>query len=666
LSNTLIRNKTAAAIALVLALVTLGLYGPVLGHAFIDFDDDLYVTANPMVREGWTWRGFAWAWTTGCAANWHPLTWLSHLTDCSLFGLQPAGHHATSALLHTANTVLLFLLLRRMTGAVWRAAAVAALFGWHPLHVESVAWVAERKDVLSTFFFLLTIWAYLRYAEDLKFQISNFKWFYALSLLLFALGLMCKPMLVTLPFVLLLLDYWPLERFAPGAGGRLVLEKAPFLVLSVASSVLTYFVQKSGGAVAQVYPLYYRAENAVLTYGLYLGRMLWPARLAVMYPLSKQLPRFELCVCWLLLVALTWLALQCRQRRYLATGWFWYLGTLVPAIGLIQVGLQGSADRYTYIPLIGIFVMIVWGAADLAATWRLPSWASALGAALALAACAADTELQLRYWANSGTLFRRALEVTTDNDPAWNSLGVYLLSQGDEAAAFRCFTKALTVASDNDKAWYNLGKYYLKHGRDAEAGRCFSTSLRLRPLPDTCYGAGLALAALGRRSEAAKLFAEAVELDPNYIAARMKLADSLSDEGQNQEAARQYREVLRRDPAQVDAHCNLAYVLAAQGQSAEAMTQLEQALRLRPSDASAHGNLGKLLAEQGKLDEAAAEYRAALRSMPGSPDIHSDLGAVLAMQGRRQQAVEEFQTALRLAPDFTQAKEGLKALNGVR
>src|SRR5580658_6114247 len=222
------RNKTAA-IALVLGLVTLGLYAPVLGHAFIDFYDDVYVTANPMVREGWNGRAFAWAWTTGHAANWHPLTWLSHITDCSLFGLQPAGHHATSALLHAANTVLLFLLLRRMTGAIWRSAIVAALFGWHPLHVESVAWVAERKDVLSTFFFLLTIWAYLRYAEDFRFQISHFKLFYGLSLSLFAMGLMCKPMLVTLPFVLCLLDYWPLERFSPGAFIRLVLEKLPFL-----------------------------------------------------------------------------------------------------------------------------------------------------------------------------------------------------------------------------------------------------------------------------------------------------------------------------------------------------------------------------------------------------------------------------------------------------
>jgi len=657
LSTTWMQKKTAAAIALALALATLGLYAPVLGHAFLNFDDDVYVTANPMVRGGWSWRAFAWAWTTGYAANWHPLTWLSHITDCSLFGLQPAGHHAINVILHAANTVLLFLLLRQMTGAVWRPAAVAALFAWHPLHVESVAWVAERKDVLSTLFFLLTIWAYSRYTQ-------NGKFFYILSLFFFALGLMSKPMLVTLPFVLWLLDYWPLERFVPGATRRLVLEKLPFLALSVASSVVTFLAQKGGGAVAGVYPLYYRAENAVLTYGLYLGRMIWPDRLAAIYPLSRKIPLIELCLCGLLLVVLTGLAFHYRQKRYLATGWFWYLGTLLPTIGLVQVGLQGSADRYTYIPLIGIFVMVVWGGADLCTTWRIPVWAPALAAACVLAACAAITELQLRYWTDSGTLFRRALDVTTDNDPAWNGLGAYLLAKGDEAEAFRCFTKAVTLASDNYKAWSNLGRYYLKYGRNEEAERCFNNSLRLRELPGSCYGAGLVQQALHRRAEAAALFAKALALDPNYIAARMSLADSLSEDGHNEEAARQYREVLRQNPGQVDAHCNLACVLAAQGQPAEAMTQLQQALRLRPSDASALCNLGNLFMNDGQLDAAAAQYRAALRSKPGSPEIHSNLGAVLALQGRRQQAVDEFNEALRLAPNFTQAKERLKALNG--
>jgi tetratricopeptide (TPR) repeat protein len=633
-------NKTDVTIALVLALVTLGLYGPVLGHAFIDFDDDLYVTANPMVQQGWTWHVLAWAWTTGHASNWHPLTWLSHITDCSLFGLEPAGHHAISALLHTANTLLLFLLLRWMTGAVWRAAIVAALFGWHPLHVESVAWVAERKDVLSTFFFLLAIWAYLRYAEEFnppsprlwraRVQGSKFKVFYGLSLLLFACGLMSKPMVVTLPFVLLLLDYWPLERFGPGVGARLVVEKLPFLALSAADCVVTYFAQKSGGAVSDAMPFFLRALNAVLSYGRYLGRMFWPAKLAVIYPYSTTVPMDELCACVLLLVALTWLALKCRQRKYLVTGWFWYLGTLAPVIGFVQAGPQSSADRFTYIPLIGIFMMIVWGVADLAGKWRLPTWAPTLAAALVLAACAAGTELQLSYWSDSGTLFNHALAVTQDNFLAWN----------------------------------NLGSHLLRQGKAEEALRCFTISLQERERPVNLRNAGMALEALHRASAAAAFFGKALAMDPHYIPARMSLADSLADSGRNDEAAGEYRKVLQLDPGYADAHCNLACALAAQGKTAEAMTELQEALRLSPSDASTHCNLGNLLMEQGKLDEAADEYRAALRSKPRSPEIHANLGAVLALQGRRQEAMDEFNEALRLAPNFTQAKERLKALTG--
>ena len=658
-----IQDKTVVAIGVALALITLGLYAPVLGHGFIDYDDDLYVTANPMVLQGLNWHGLVWALTTGQSPYWHPLTWLSHMVDCSLFGVDPAGHHAVSALLHAANTILLFLVLRRMTGTVWRSAIAAALFGWHPLRVESVAWVAERKDVLSTFFFLWTIWAYVRYVEESEAQNSKFKIFYGLSLLFFAGGLMSKPMVVTLPFVLLLLDYWPLERFRPNLRRRLVMEKLPFLALSAASCIVTYFLQEDVGAVTQFIPVFYRAENALLSYGRYLGRMLWPAHLAVIYPYSKEVPRFDWCAyLFLLLAAITWLVLKYRKQRYLVTGWLWYLGTLVPVIGLVQSGQQSSADRFTYIPLIGIFLMIVWGAADLVRMWRLPAWMPVLGAALVLTACAAVTEMQLDYWTDSETLFHRTLDVTTDNEAAWECLGVYYLKQGEEENAVRCFTKSLTIAPDNDGAWYNLGTYYWRHGRNEEAYRCFTESLRFKQRPAAVYHVGLALKALHRPLEATPFFARTVELQPNFIPARMSLADNLSDIGKNEEAGRQYLEVLRQDPSQVEAHCNLAYVLAAQGRKAEAMTELQQALRLRPSDAFSHCNLGNLLMEQGKLDQAAGEYRSALRFRPASPEIHCNLGAVLAAQGRRQEAKDEFNEALRLAPNFAQAKEGLKAL----
>jgi tetratricopeptide (TPR) repeat protein len=358
--------------------------------------------------------------------------------------------------------------------------------------------------------------------------------------------------------------------------------------------------------------------------------MLWPAHLSVIYPYSKSVPMVQLCVCGLLLAGVTWLVLKFRQRRYLATGWFWYLGTLVPVIGIVQAGPQSSADRFTYIPLIGLFVMIVWGAAELAANWRLPAWVAALSAVFVLAACAAGTELQLRYWTDSGTLFGRSLTLTQSNYLAWN----------------------------------NLGNYLLKQGKPAEAWRCFSMSLQDQERPVNLHNAGLALKAMHRPADAVRLFDKALTLDPNYIPARMSLAEALADDGKNDQAAGEYRKVLRLDPEQVDAHCNLACALAAQGKTAEAMTELQQALRLSPSDASAHCNLGNLLMDQGKLDEAASEYRAALRSKPGSPEIHSNLGAVLAQQGRRQEARDEFNEALQLDPSFTQARERLKALTG--
>jgi tetratricopeptide (TPR) repeat protein len=386
--------------------------------------------------------------------------------------------------------------------------------------------------------------------------------------------------------------------------------------------------------------------------------------LAVMYPYSNVVPVVELSVCALVMAALTWLALKCRRQRYLATGWFWYLGTLVPVIGLVRAGPQSSADRFTYIPLIGIFLMIVWGVADLTVKWRLPTWAPALAAGLVLAACAAGTELQLGYWIDSGTLFGHALAVTTGNDLAWDREGTYLAAEGKTGEALQYFTNSLAVTKNNYLAWNNLGSHLLRQGKAAEALRCFTASLQDCERPLNLHNAGLALKALHRSSEAIQFVAKALALDPNYIPARMSLADSLADDGKNDEAAGEYRKVLRLDPDQVDAHCNLACALAAQGKTAEAMTELQQALRLRPSDASTHCNLGNLLMDQGKMDEAAAEYRAALRSKPGSPEIHSNLGAVLALQGQQQQAMEEFNEALRLDPNFTQAKERLKALTG--
>jgi tetratricopeptide (TPR) repeat protein len=691
-----IETSTVAAICVGLTLVTLGLYAQVLGHDFLNFDDDIYVTDNPMVLNGWTWHGFVAAWTTVHAGYWIPLIWLSHMTDCALYGLNPAGHHATNVVLHAANAVLLFLLLRRMTGAVWRSATVAALFAWHPLHVESVAWITERKDVLSTLFFIGSIWLYSKYTEEFKVQGSRSKVCYSLSLLLFACALLSKPMVVTLPFVLLLLDYWPLERFGPGQAGPLILEKLPFFALSFADGVVTYLTQQSAGATEGFTPFPIRAGNAVLSYGRYLAHTVWPTRLAALYPYSINLSRLELSASWLLLVALTWFALNHRRQRYLATGWFWYLGTLVPVIGLVQSGSQSSADRFTYIPLIGIFVMIVWGVADWAAATRFPAWKLALTAGGVLAVCAGTTTVQLGYWSDSGVLFNHAIAVTDSNYMAWNNLGFFLLdqdqsreavecfsnslavmtinpagwdgmgtywlSQKNDEMAFQCFSKALTFKKNDDGSLYNLGVYYARHGRNAEALDSFTESMRVRPRPNTCCHIGLALQALNRSTEAIPFFRQALALNPNYTPARLSLADELLAEGKNADAAIEYRKILQADPSYEPAHSNLAYALAAQGQIDEAITELQQAVVLQPSDASAHCNLGNLLAKQGKWDQAILEYRTALRFKGSSPEIHSNLGAVMAQQGHRQEAAQEFNEALRIDPNFSQAKEQLKAL----
>ncbi len=358
------KKPPLTAICLLLALVTALLYWPITSHDFVSFDDQEYITENPHVTPGLTWDGIAWAMSAGYASNWHPLTWISHMADCSLYGLHPGGHHLTNLLLHVANTVLLFLLLYQLTGAVWRSACVAALFAWHPVHVESVAWASERKDVLSTLFWILTLIAYSHF----KSQISNLRsrqmWYFA-ALIFFALGLMCKPMLVTLPFVLLLLDFWPLQAASPGhprAWPRLLVEKIPFFLLAGIASVVTYLVQKHGGAVSslEVAPLSSRLANALVAYLRYVGKSIWPAHLAAMYPYVKHWPALWVITAAVLVAGLSILfLLRARTSPWLIVGWLWFLGTLVPTIGLVQVGAQSMADRYTYIPGIGLFLLLV-------------------------------------------------------------------------------------------------------------------------------------------------------------------------------------------------------------------------------------------------------------------------------------------------------------------
>ena len=477
--------KSSILVCLVLVVATGLAYWQVLHHDFVNFDDHYYVTENDRVQAGLTPEGFIWAFTTTDASNWHPLTWLSHMLDCELYGLNPGGHHLTNLLFHLASTLLLFIVFTRMTAALWRSALVAILFALHPLHVESVAWVAERKDVLSTLFWILTMWAYLHYVRH-----GGFKR-YLLVLVAFTLGLMAKPMLVTLPFVLLLLDYWPLGRYQFGQSGAashtamsasivprrsrsgalaLVLEKTPLLALAAISSVVTYLVQQSGQAMQymETLPLTVRIANALVSYVAYIGKTIWPANLAVFYPHpGYTLPMWQAAGAGLLLVFISIVTIRSMSRYpYLAVGWLWYLGTLVPVIGLVQVGEQAMADRYTYVPLIGLFIIAAWGLWDLEKKWHRQKIVFALILLLPLTVC---TWRQLHYWRDSISLWEHALAVTKKNALAHNNLGGAFEEEGNAEKAIANFYEALRHDPEYLIARNNLGLALFREGKITEA-----------------------------------------------------------------------------------------------------------------------------------------------------------------------------------------------------
>jgi tetratricopeptide (TPR) repeat protein len=515
-----------------LFLVVAGLFLPALGHGFITYDDPKYVTENAHVTGGLTWANVRWAFQNTEASNWHPLTWLSHMADCQLFGLHPWGHHLTNVLLHAINAVLLFVVLRRMTGAVWRSLFVAMLFGLHPLHVESVAWVSERKDVLSTAFWMLVLWAYACRVELAGARGHRASIFQGLALLFFALGLMCKPMLVTLPCVLLLLDYWPLkrwERSSVAARWALLAEKIPFFVLSAAASAVTLFAQGNGGTVQSTedFPWPVRLANALIAYCRYLGKCIVPARLAVFYPyFAEQPPLWQTLLAGLLLAGITAVAVALRRRRpYLLVGWWWFVGTLVPVIGLVQIGGQSMADRYSYVPLIGVFIMAAWAAGDATASWPHRRRVRGLAAGAVLAGCAALTWRQLSFWKDGTSLFRHALAVTENNWVAHANLSASLAkSSAPEASAE--FQETLRIiaafAETHNKKGAELAR---TPGRLAEAIKEFRTAVRIMPvLAGPHFNLGTALANVpGGRPEAIEEFRTTVRLEPDFAEAHYSL-----------------------------------------------------------------------------------------------------------------------------------------------
>jgi tetratricopeptide (TPR) repeat protein len=680
----------ARLLAVLLMLVTMTLYWPATRHDFVNFDDSVYVTANARVRSGLSLANIKWACVNPVCSNWHPVTVWSHMLDCQLYGLKPWGHHLTSVLLHAVNTALVFLLLRGLTGALWRSWLAAALWGWHPLRVESVAWVAERKDVLSGLFGLLALLAYARYAEktavrgqkpDVRgpgslFHLPSSR-FYLLSLFLFALGLMSKPMLVTWPFVMLLLDYWPLHRNAectmqnaePGVGGaapgralpwtKLVWEKVPFLVVAAAASVMTFIVQQRAGALAAVetVPLGARAGNALISYCRYVGKTFWPTDLAVYYPHPGYWPLGKVVLAGGLLLGLSALLWTERRRaRFPLMGWLWFLGVLAPVIGLVQVGEQAMADRYTYLPSLGVLILLVWGVCELTRRWRyqVPGLSVAGGAALGL--CLALTGLQIDYWQDGETLFRHALKVTENNYPANNNLSAAFYQKGQIDEAIRQYQEAIRLKPDQADSHNGLGAALAKKGQTDEAIRQFKEAIRLSPgHADAHNNLGFALASRGQTDEAIRLYKEALRFQPEHADAHNNLGIALFSKGQLEEAISQMQEALRLKPDYAEAHYNLGVALDMKGQTDEAIRQYQETLRLKPDDPEAHYNLGLALGVKGQIDQAISHFREAIRLKPEFFDAHYNLGFALAMKGHADEAIRHYQEALRLKPDCVPA-----------
>jgi Flp pilus assembly protein TadD len=649
-----------------LVLVTLLLYQPVWFHGFVLFDDDDYVTNNPVVKAGLTWSGVKWALTTGHAGNWHPVTWLSHMLDCELFGLNPGAHHLISVLVHCANSALVLLLCWRLTRALWPSALVAALFAWHPLRVESVAWAAERKDVLSAFFFLLTLLAYARYAQTTGVQssmfnvqlaaperseggCSTFRRYssppYLLALVFFALGLMSKPMVVTLPFVLLLLDYWPLSRgeraeareqqgFQFTAFRRLALEKLPFFLMSAAACVVTYLAQRATAvATLREHPLGLRLGNAVIAYVRYLFMTFWPVDLAVIYPPPDRVPAAGLLAAAAVLIVISTLVWMVRRRSpYLLAGWLWFLGTLVPVIGLVQVGSQALADRYTYIPLLGVFIALSFGARDLAARFQLKPAAVAFAMCVVLVGLLATTRLQLQYWRNSETLFARAVAVTRNNSVAEVNLGAAFDEQGRKREALIHYREGLRIAQEHPHltdtittpaqkavACANLAGAFEQAGYAEEAAALYRQALGFEPArADLHEHLGSLLANLDRPDEALRELAQAASFAPNNPRPHFLMGATSFRSGHNADAIAHFRDALRINPDDVDALSFLAQVLAWDADpklrnGAEAVALAERANRLSGgTNPNVLDTLAIAYAETGRFVEAQQLTRQAI------------------------------------------------------
>ena len=662
-------------IMLGLTIATLLVYWQVQHHDFINYDDPWYV-GNPIVRNGLSWEGVRWAFQSTMATNWHPMTWLSHMLDFQLFGKQPSGHHLTSLFFHIACTLLLFLTLKEMTATYWRSAFVAAMFALHPLHVESVAWVAERKDVVSAFFWFLTLAVYVEYVK----RPARGK--YLAALFFYILGLMAKPMVVTLPFALILLDFWPLKRIPSAELQRhriwsairpLVREKIPFFACSLLSSVITYYVQQKGGAVSslQIVPVSVRITNAFISYAEYLDKTLWPRELAVFYPYPDTILLSKALGAALIALFISVFAMySIRRIPYLFVGWFWYLGTLVPVIGLVQVGIQAAADRYTYLPLVGIFLVLSWGVEEVSRMLPYRRVILSACALLLLGHWSVTSWSQVSYWKNDISLFEHALSVTRGNAVAHNNLGGSLAKAGRHDEAMQHYQEALRINPSYSSAINNVGTQLVRRGQSEEAIQYFRRAIQTNPLNDTAHiNLAVQLAKAGipeSRAEAVRHLFEALRIDPLSFIAHYHLGMLLLPTN-TQTAIAHFEEAIRLNPEYGMAHYQLGIIYSRKNAPERALYHYREALKCDndPQLDFLHKSLADQLLLQGKKDEALIEMKTALRINPLSAVNHFNVGSFLMIQGRTEEARHHFGEALRLDPVNKDAKEALTKVTSV-
>ena len=677
-------------------------FGQTLRHGFVNYDDDKYFFSNLPVQAGLTWNGVVWAFRTVFASNWHPLTWLSLMLDVELFGTGPAGPHLTNVILHAVNAVLLFLLLRRLTGlrsdksvgasspqagTLWPSAFVAAVFAIHPLHVESVTWVAERKDVLSGLFFMLTLLMYARCVQGVtsdKWQVTgkgaaaaapdssrvtrHASLFYGLALLFFALGLMSKPMLVTVPFVLLLLDWWPLGRvtslrqasarqasdqpslrsFGPAGEwqvtrlqipvpqlssfNHLLLEKLPFFLLSAASCVVTILVQREAIKSMIVLPFTLRFGNALISYVTYIVQTIWPENLAVFYPYRFDVPVWQIAGAGVLLLSVTVLVMVAAKRfPYLPVCWLWYLGMLVPMIGVVHVGSVARADRFTYLAQIGVYILLTWTVVELTASWRSRRWVLGGGAMVVLAVLITCARAQTAYWHDSELLWTHTLACTLSNSIAHNNLGSAFRDQGRMEEAIAELQKALAINPDYAEAHYNLGNAFLQQGRMEEAIAQYQMALEIMPDDEEVHNnLGNVFLQQGRMEEAISCYQKALEINPNHAKAHNNLGNAFRQQGRLEEAIAHFQKALAINPDYAEVHNNLGVVFTQQGRIEGAISQFQKALEIKPDYAEAHYNLGNAFLQQGHVEEAIAHFQKALAIKPDYAEAQNNMAWVLA------------------------------------